>query len=79
MHGMALVGTLDIKAVVGATAILLLCGICVLMARSKRPDGKMSFLLELIDATQQNDDDTHQMQATEPGPVQPAESGSSPR
>ena len=72
-------GTLNIESVVGAIAILLLCGICVLMARSKRPDGKMSFLLKLIDATQQNDDDTHQMQTTEPGPVQPAEGGSSSR
>jgi len=76
---MALVGTLDTESVVGAIAILLLCGICVLMARSKRRDGKMSFLLELIDATQQNDDDTDQTKPAEPGPVQPAESGSSSR
>lgn len=79
MHGMALVGTLDLEIVVGAIGILLLCGICVLMARSKRPDGKMSFLLDLIDATQQNDDDTDQVQEAEPGPVHPAESGSSSR
>lgn len=43
----------DVRGVVVAGAALVICCICVaLMAKSRRPDGKMAFLLRLISATQ---------------------------
>lgn len=58
MYGIDTAGILNMKGVVGATVVLLIFVVCaVLMAKSKRPDGKMAFLSRLIDATQQNDDD----------------------
>lgn len=43
----------DLRGVFVAGAALVICCVCVaLMAKSGRPDGKMSFLLGLIAATQ---------------------------
>jgi hypothetical protein len=44
----------DVRGVVVAGAALVICCVCVaLMTRSRRPDGKMAFLLWLISAAQQ--------------------------
>ncbi len=47
----------DVRGVFIAGAALVIFFVCVaLMAKSRRPDGKMSFLLGLISATQQHPD-----------------------
>lgn len=63
---------MDLAGTVIVATALLGCGVCaVLMSRSRRPDGKMAFLLGLIDGTQQKDDEANSAKTAEPAPVGP--------
>ena len=48
----------EVRGIFVAGAALLICSVCVaLMAKSRRPDGKMSFLLGLISASNDSSDE----------------------